>query len=133
VKAYLVSLAHATSIARLPSIYRQGLSPAYSRGAAKLVYLHSPSQSPWALKHCAARHGVPEGEMVLIRVRVPRSWLRRLRRGRYGCPVVIPPAYFVAVAPCFAVAQGQLRARGLRPRALLVYTFTSLDSFGGDP
>ena len=102
--AKLVLLAHATPLARLASIYRFGLNPAYSRGALPVVWLHSPGRSPWAAGHVAARHRVAPGSVCVLRVLVPRAWLRRNRRGVWVCPRVIPASCFVSVRPgAFAV------------------------------
>ncbi len=102
--AKLILLAHATPLSRLSSIYRWGLNPAFARGRLAVVWLHAPSRSSWAIPHVADRHNVPEGEVALIRVAVPRSWIRRNRRGVWTCDRIIPASCFVSVRPgAFAV------------------------------
>ena len=97
-----VLLAHATPCRRLKSIFAFGLSPAFARGKQRVVWLHSPARSAWALPHVAARHQVAAADTVLIRVRVPRSWLRRRGRGLWACARVIPAARFVCIRPAAA-------------------------------
>jgi hypothetical protein len=98
-------LAHATPVRNLRSIGAFGLSPAFARGRLPVVWLHSPSRSRWALPHVAARHQVAEADTVLIRLAVPRAWLRRRSRGVWVCARVIPPSCIVSVRPAaFAVA-----------------------------
>jgi hypothetical protein len=94
-----VLLAHATPIARLASIYRWGLNPAFSQGALKCVWLHTPGRSPWAAVHVARRHNVAASAVVVLRVLVARRWLRRNRRGVWTCNRIIPASCFVCVRP----------------------------------
>src|SRR5438105_192806 len=99
-----VLLAHATPVGRLASIYRGGLNPAYSRGRLSAVWLHTPGRSAWATAHVAERHQVDPARVVVLRVLVPRSWLRRNRRGVWTCNRIIPASCFVSVRPgAFAV------------------------------
>jgi hypothetical protein len=104
-RAKIVLLAHATPLSRLASIYRFGLNPAFARGALRVVWLHTPGRSSWACAHVAACHQVAPSAVVVLRLLVPRSWLRRNRRGVWVCSRVIPASRFVCVRPAdgFAV------------------------------
>jgi hypothetical protein len=83
---------HATLRQYLPSILAEGLDPARATGKQPLVWLHTPSRTPWAMTHTMRRHRVDEAAIVILDVQVPRSWLRRAWRGLWTCPRVIPPA-----------------------------------------
>ena len=82
---------HATLRQYLPSILAEGLNPACATGTQALVWLHTPSRTPWAITHTMQRHHVARSEVVVVEVHVPRSWLRRAWRGLWTCPRVIPP------------------------------------------
>lgn len=85
-------LRHATHRQNLDSIQSLGLRTAFAQGSLKAVWLHSPGQSAWAVLHCARRHSWPPDELVIIRVRVPRAWLKRTgTRGLWYVPGDIPP------------------------------------------
>jgi hypothetical protein len=88
-------LRHATPARNLDSIRRRGLLTAMSRGALPLIWLHAPGASLWAVPHVSRRHGVPAEAVVVLTVNVPRSWLRRNRRGLWTCDRDIPPARIV--------------------------------------
>jgi hypothetical protein len=77
----MTSLRHATPAHNLNSIFRHGLLTAKSRGARKAVWLHSPALSAWAAIHTAKRHHVGIDGVAIIEVEVPRSALRRSRKG----------------------------------------------------
>ena len=61
-----------------------------SRGALLAVWLHAPGASVWAIPHTSRRHGVPVEAVAVLEVNVPRSWLRRGRRGLWICFRDIP-------------------------------------------
>jgi hypothetical protein len=99
-------LCHTTPVRNLGSIRTFGLSPAFARGRMRVVWLHAPSRSRWATRHCAVRHHVADADMVLIRVAVPRAWLHRRSRGVWWCDQVIPPSCIVSIRPgVFAAAE----------------------------
>jgi RNA:NAD 2'-phosphotransferase (TPT1/KptA family) len=78
-------LRHATLARNLPSIRRRGLLTSKSQGRKKVVWLHAASKSEWATLHTIERHGGRVENVVIIEIDVPRSWLRRSRRGlRYS-------------------------------------------------
>ena len=74
-------LRHATPARNVPSIRRRGLLTGKSRGRRKVVWLHAPARSCWAVLHVAARHAGVAEAVVVLEIRVPRRWLRRGRRG----------------------------------------------------
>ena len=80
-------LRHATPRRNLRSIFRTGLQPGLALGKLKAVWLHATTKGCWAVRHVAHRHHVPVEDVVVLEVRVPRSQLRRNRRG-----VGVPPA-----------------------------------------
>jgi hypothetical protein len=84
-------LRHATPARNLPSIRARGLLTAMSRGALLAVWLHAPGATAWAIPHTSRRHGVPVEAVVVLEVHVPRSWLRRGRRGLWISFRDIPP------------------------------------------
>jgi hypothetical protein len=84
-------LRHATPSRNLDSIRRRGLLTAMSRGALRAVWLHAPGATAWAIPHTSRRHAVPVEAVAVLTVNVPRSWLRRGRRGLWICFRDIPP------------------------------------------
>jgi hypothetical protein len=94
---------HATTRAAWPLIQHQGLDPQYSRGKEAVVWLHSPGMSHWAVAHTIDRHHVRVEDVVVLAVRVPRSWLTRFRRGMWKCPRLIGPQALtiVGTGPAF--------------------------------
>jgi hypothetical protein len=82
---------HATLRQHLPSVLAEGLDPARATGTQALVWLHTPSRTPWAITHTMQRHQVARSEIAVVEVHVPRSWLRRAWRGLWTCQRVIPP------------------------------------------
>jgi hypothetical protein len=80
-RAGKLTLRHATPLRCLPSIERRGLLCSKSQGRRKVVWLHVPSSSAWAMAHTVRRHGGRIEAVVILEVQVPRSWLRRSRKG----------------------------------------------------
>ena len=83
-------LRHATPSVNLSGIRAHGLLTIMSRGVLPLVWLHSAGASRWAVPHVGRRHGVPFSDVSLLEVDVPRSWLRRTKRGLWTCDRDIP-------------------------------------------
>jgi hypothetical protein len=90
-------LRHATPRRNLRSIFRTGLQPALALGKLKAVWLHATAKGRWAVRHVAGRHQVSVEAVVVLEVRVPRSQLRRNRRGLWYCPFRIDPEQIVSV------------------------------------
>jgi hypothetical protein len=88
-------LYHTTPARTLAGILASGLLPGLSRGARPAVWLHARGRLGWALAHVARRHGADA--VVSLRVRVPRAWLTRRRRGVWTCGRAVPPGLIQAV------------------------------------
>jgi hypothetical protein len=78
-------LRHATLIRNLPTIERHGLLCSKSKGRLKAVWLATREKSSWAAMHVAWRHGARIEAVITLEVDVPRSWLRRSRKGLWYC------------------------------------------------
>ena len=78
-----MKLYHATTVERLASIREQGLRVACADSKAKIkgVWLHTSSQSAWAVVHTQRKHGAALEDVVVVQVQVPRSRLVRFRTG----------------------------------------------------
>ena len=76
-------LRHATTRQAWQQIQEQGLLVDRADRQAKIrgVWLHSPAQSAWAVVHTMRKHGVQLEDVVVVEVHVPRSQLRRFKRG----------------------------------------------------
>jgi hypothetical protein len=83
-------LRHATPRRNLSGIFGRGLLCSMSRGKLPVVWLHSPTATPWAALHTVRRHGGRVEGVVILEVEVPRSWLRRNRRRLWYSPLNIP-------------------------------------------
>ena len=84
-------LLHATPARNLNSILRLGLLCSYSRGKLPAVWACSPARSSWAVLHVIRRHGGRVESTVVLEIDVPRSWLRRSRKGLWYSTRDIPP------------------------------------------
>lgn len=83
-------LRRATLRRNLSSIRGCGLLCSKSRGKLPVVWLHSPTATPWAALHTVKRHGGRVEGVVILEIDVPRSWLRRNRRRLWYSPLDIP-------------------------------------------
>jgi hypothetical protein len=84
-------LRHATPARNLNSILRLGLLCSYSQGKLPVVWACSPARSSWAVLHVIKRHCGRVESTVVLDIDVPRSWLRRGRKGLWYCPRDIHP------------------------------------------
>src|SRR5947209_17227766 len=84
-------LRHSTPRRNVAGILRAGLLCSKSQGRLPVVWLHAPGQTGWAVLHTVKRHGGHVESVVTVEVKVPRSWLRRSRRGLYYCRRDISP------------------------------------------
>ena len=82
---------HATLRKNLPSIGSRGLLCSKSQGKMPVVWLHSPTATPWAALHTVRRHGGRVEGVVILEVEVPRGWLRRNRKRLWYSTRDIPP------------------------------------------
>ena len=87
-----MKLRHATTRQRLASILDQGLRVECADPQAKLkgCWLHTPSQTAWAIVHTMRKHLVGLEDVVVIEVTVPRSALKRFRTGLWYAPQDVP-------------------------------------------
>jgi hypothetical protein len=90
-------LRHASPARNLNSILRHGLLCSRSEGKLPVVWACSPARSWWAVLHVVKRHGGRVESTAVLEVDVPRSWLRRSRKGLWYCPRDIPPDRFQRV------------------------------------
>jgi hypothetical protein len=84
-------LRHATLVKNLPGILRAGLLCSKSRGKRPVVWLGCPAKTLWAAAHVVRRHGGRIEQVVILEIDVPRSWLRRSKKGLWYCPRDVPP------------------------------------------
>ena len=98
-------LRHATPARNLNSLLNNGLLCSYSQGKLPVVWACSAARSSWACLHVIRRHGGRVESTVVLEVDVPRSWLRRSRKGLWYCPRDVPPGCFRRVL-CFAELAG---------------------------
>jgi hypothetical protein len=54
-----------------------------SRGRWPVVWRHVAAKSFWAMLHTIKRHGGRAEAVLILRVDVPRAWLRKNRKGRW--------------------------------------------------
>ena len=98
-------LRHATPARNLNNILSSGLLCSKSEGKLPAVWLCSPSKSSWAVLHVVKRHGGKVETTVVLEVDVPRSWLRRSRKGLWYVPRDVPPER-IKRALCFSELAG---------------------------
>src|SRR3954463_1697031 len=98
-------LRHATPARNLNSILRAGLLTSKSQGRLPAVWLCSAARSSWAVLHTIKRHGGRVETTVVLEVDVPRSWLRRSRKGLWFCTRDVP-AGRIRRALCFSELAG---------------------------
>jgi RNA:NAD 2'-phosphotransferase (TPT1/KptA family) len=84
-------LRHATLARNLPSIIKAGLLTSKSEGKLPAVWLCSAAKTLWAAAHVVRRHGGRIESVVVLEIDVPRSWLRRSKKGLWYCDRDIPP------------------------------------------
>jgi hypothetical protein len=84
-------LRHATFARNLSTILKAGFLCSNSRGKRPVIWLGSAAKSLWAAAHVVRRHGDCIEGVVILEVDVPRSWLRRSKKGLWYCPRDVPP------------------------------------------
>ncbi len=97
-------LRHATPLRNLASIHRRGLLTAKSQGRLPAVWLHATSKTPWATIHTVERHKGRIENVAVLEIDVPRSWLRRSKRGPWYCRRDIPVSRIRGLISFAAVA-----------------------------
>jgi hypothetical protein len=88
---------HATGQHRVASILNNGLMPELSQTARPEIWLFTRGRRDWGREHVRQRHGYTA--VALVRVLVPRSWLKRRRKGLWSCERWIGPERILAVRP----------------------------------
>jgi hypothetical protein len=86
-----MKLRHATLVKNLPGILRAGLLCSKSQGKRPVVWVVAPANTLWAAVHVVRRHGGRIEQVAILEIDVPRSWLRRSKRGLWYCPCDVPP------------------------------------------
>ena len=104
-------LRHATPARNLPGITRAGLLTSKSQGRLPVVWLCCPGKTTWAVLHVVKRHGCRVEGTAVIEVDVPRSWLRKSRKGLWYCTRDVPPDRFRRLIT-FAELAGAVSAAG---------------------
>jgi hypothetical protein len=74
---------HITPYVNLDSIAGYGVLPEKAKGKRKLVWLVKWRGIAWALAHCSARHGLPVGSLVAIRVLIKEEHVKHHRLSMY--------------------------------------------------
>ena len=82
-------LLHVTPRRNLPSIYRLGVSPAFSESQWSVCWFCSPARRAWAIAHVADRHGVSPSEVAVVRVSIRRGLLKFRGRASWTCEKVV--------------------------------------------
>jgi hypothetical protein len=100
-------LRHATLARNLNSILRLGLLCSRSLGRLPVVWLHTAARSWWATAHAVSRHGGRIEGTVALEVEVPRSWLRRSKRGLWYSSRDLGPERIRRVLTFHELAAGQ--------------------------
>ena len=93
-------LIHVTSKPNLDSIKANGLDPQFATMKRRAVWGVSPSNEAWAVAHTLGKkraRGLSIHDHVTIEIEVPRSWLRRHKRGVWYCDRVITADRFVEI------------------------------------
>ena len=93
-------LIHVTAKHNLDSIKANGLDPKFATMKRRAVWGVSPSNEAWAVAHTLGKPraaGLSIHDHVTIEVDVPRSWLRRHKRGIWYCLKTITEDRFIEV------------------------------------
>lgn len=97
-------LYHATLKRKLDSIQKHGLNPDFSKGAEKVIWLHTRSRTHWAIAHVQKRHKVNLSDVVIITVNIPRSRLKRRWRGLWTTDTAVTAFVSITEADTYAAS-----------------------------
>ena len=99
---------HATPFVNLDRIFEEGLDPMYAVTSSdrKWVWLHTPRLTEWAIPHTSKRKQVPEEEVVILEVDVPRTCLRSGGWALWKCSYVIEPERIRVLEMCKSLLVG---------------------------
>jgi hypothetical protein len=98
-------LRHATLARNLPGIIQAGLLTSKSQGKLPAVWFCNAAKTLWAAVHVVKRHGGRIESVVVLESDVPRSWLRRSKKGLWYCPRDIPSERIRGVVTFGALAR----------------------------
>jgi hypothetical protein len=101
-------LRHATLARNLPSIIKCGLLTSKSKGKLPVVWICCRAKTAWAALHVVKRHGGRVESVVILEFDVPRSWLRRSKKGLWYCPRDIPSDRIQGVVTFGALARSPI-------------------------
>lgn len=93
------TLYHATDVKNLTSIMKLGLLANRCRFKIKRVWMCCLRKRPWSLLHMAKNHGTPLQDVVVLEVRIPRSWLGRHGGGLWYTRHNVPASMIQRVVP----------------------------------
>jgi hypothetical protein len=105
-------LRHATPVRNLPSILKAGLLCSKSQGRLPVVWFASAAKTWWAIAHVVRRHGGRIEQVVVLEVNVPRSWLRRSRRGLWYSVRDVSPQRIRRVITFAELSRSPIEAAG---------------------
>ena len=97
-----MKLYHATLKSNLDSITEKGINPEFSKGAEKVIWLHTAGRTEWAILHTLKRHRCSIDAVVILTVNVPRSQLRRRWRGLWTTTETLKAFVSITEAEAFA-------------------------------
>ena len=92
-------LYHATTKDRADLIREQGLLVSCADPAARIkgAWLHTKSQSPWAILHTMRKHKAQFEHIVILKVSIPRLVLTRFKTGLWYTKQDVMPEHIVEV------------------------------------
>jgi hypothetical protein len=123
-------LRHATPARNVNGILQRGILCRKSQGRLKVVWLHSPSRSHWALLHTVGRHGGRVERVVILEIDVPRTWLRRSKAGLWYCVRDVPPARIRGAVTFGKLAGAPGGRRRVQVQEVLLHEFPLLVAQG---
>ena len=86
------TLFHVSPRQYFDSVMGSGISPAFSRGRANVVWLVDESKLVWALAHVSAKDDISVLQLLVYTVKPPRAELRLARwPGVYQCLIAAYP------------------------------------------
>ena len=92
-----MELFHVTPRCNLPSLYRSGIDPAFSRSSWPVCWFVSACMRQWAIRHVADKYSLRTADLVCIRVVLDRRAVVRRKRCVWTCSTAVVD--WVAVRP----------------------------------
>lgn len=97
---------HCTDVRSLEGILQDGLLTSKSIGVRKAVWGVSESKVWWAIKHVMDKRKIGVRRVVVLTLDVPRSWMRRHKRGMWYVSRDIPTSRIRKIVGFEQVARG---------------------------